>query len=140
MVVVVVLPDPFRGMGARALAPHCEWRTLPGLGSDHLPIEIVLPLSPVRHPNTRPPKFNYKKASWDIYQSYIAEHLPSLDLAMCRRVLRKDSLRLISTGSSSLPVLVPQPNERLAKRTQKSGSALLRSHRRRVIGSCEQTS
>ena len=44
------------------LAPHCEWRTLPGLGSDHLPIEIVLPLSPVRHPNTRPPKFNYKKA------------------------------------------------------------------------------
>ena len=37
-----------------SLAPHCEWRTLPGLGSDHLPIEIVLPLSPVRHPNTRP--------------------------------------------------------------------------------------
>ena len=27
-----------------SLAPHCEWRTLHGLGSDHLPIEIVLPL------------------------------------------------------------------------------------------------
>ena len=38
------------------LAPHCEWRTLPGLGSDHLPIEIVLPISPVRHPKTRSPK------------------------------------------------------------------------------------
>ena len=45
-----------------SLAPYCEWRTLPGLGSDHLPIEIALPLSPVCHPNTRPPKFNYKKA------------------------------------------------------------------------------
>ena len=55
-----------------SLTSHCERRTLPGLGSDHLPIEIVLPLSPVRHPNTRPPKFNYKKASWDVYQSYIA--------------------------------------------------------------------
>ena len=62
-----------------SLAPHCEWRTLHGLGSDHLPIEIVLPFFPVRQPNTRPPKFNYKKTSWDIYQSYIAEHLPSLD-------------------------------------------------------------
>ena len=50
-----------------SLAPHCEWRTLPGLGSDDLPIEIVLPLSPVRHPNTCPPKFNYKKARWDVY-------------------------------------------------------------------------
>ena len=44
-----------------SLAPHCEWRTLHGLGSDHLPIEIVLPLFPVRQPNTRPPNFNYKK-------------------------------------------------------------------------------
>ena len=45
-----------------SLAPQCEWCTLPGLGSDHLPIEIVLPLSPVHHSNTRTPKFNYKKA------------------------------------------------------------------------------
>ena len=50
-----------------SLAPHCEWRTLHGLGSDHLPIEIVLLLFPVRQPNTRPPKFSYKKTSWDIY-------------------------------------------------------------------------
>ena len=44
-----------------SLARHCEWRTLPGLCSDHLPIDIALPLSPVCHPNTLPPKFNYKK-------------------------------------------------------------------------------
>ena len=69
--------SPDISLAPASLAPHCEWRTLPGLGSDHLPIEIVLPLSPVRHPNTRPPRFNYKKASWDVYQSYILEHLPS---------------------------------------------------------------
>ena len=72
------LPDI--SLAPASLAPHCKWRTLPGLGSDHLPIEIVLPLSPFRHPNIRPPKFNYEKASWDVYQSYIAEHLPSLDV------------------------------------------------------------
>ena len=71
--------SPDISLAPASLTPHCEWRTLPGLGSDHLAIEIALPLSPVRHPNTCPPKFNYKKASWDVYQSYIAEHLRSLD-------------------------------------------------------------
>ena len=74
------LSSPDISLAPASFTPHCEWRTLPGLGSYHLPIEIVLPLSPVRHPNTRPSKFNYKKASSDVYQSYIAEHLPSLDL------------------------------------------------------------
>ena len=72
--------SPHISLAPASLAPHCEWRTLPGLGSDHLPIEIVISLSPVPHPNTRIPKFNYKKASWDVYQSYIAEHLPSRDV------------------------------------------------------------
>ena len=44
-----------------SLAPHCEWHTLPGLGSDHLPIEIVFPLSPACHSNTRPPKIPLQK-------------------------------------------------------------------------------
>ena len=44
-----------------SLAPHCEWRTLHDLGSDHLPIEIVLPLFPVRQPNTRPPNSTTKR-------------------------------------------------------------------------------
>ena len=88
-----------------SLAPHCEWRTLPGLGSDHLPIEIVLPLSPVRHPNTRPPKFNYKKASWDVYQSYIAKHLPSLDFDTLNihQAAYSFSLFLVEVAKASIP-------------------------------------
>ena len=88
-----------------SLALHCEWRTLPGLGSDHLPIEIVLPLSPVRHPNTRPPKFNYKKASWDVYQSYIAEHLPSLDVDALNfhQAVRSFYLLLVKAAKASIP-------------------------------------
>ena len=47
--------SPNISLAPASLAPHCEWRTLPGLGSDHLPIEIVLPFSPLRRPNTRLP-------------------------------------------------------------------------------------
>ena len=88
-----------------SLAPHCEWRTLHDLGSDHLPIEIVLPLSPVRHPNTRPPKLNYKKARWDVYQSYVAEHLPSLDVDALHihQAARSFSLFLVEAAKASIP-------------------------------------
>ena len=88
-----------------SLAPHCEWRTLHGLGSDHLPIEIVLPFFPVRQPNTRPPKFNYKKTSWDIYQSYIAEHLPSLDFDALNihQAAHSSSLFLVEAAKASIP-------------------------------------
>ena len=97
--------SPDISLAPTSLAPHCEWRTLPGLGSDHLPIEIVLPLSPVRHPNTRPPKFNYKKASWDIYQSYIAEHLPSLDFDALNihQAAHSFSLFLVEAAKASIP-------------------------------------
>ena len=37
------LSSPDISLAPASLAPHCEWCTLPGLGSDHLPIEIVLP-------------------------------------------------------------------------------------------------
>ena len=96
---------PDISLAPASLAPHCEWRTLPGLGSDHLPIEIVLPLSPVRHPNTRPPKFNYKKTSWDIYQSYIAEHLPSLDFDALNihQAAHSFSLFLVEAAKASIP-------------------------------------
>ena len=88
-----------------SLAPHYEWRTLPGLGSDHLPIEIVLLLSPVRHPNTRPPNFNYNKASLDVYQSYIAEHLPSLDVDALNihQAAHSYSLFLVEAAKASIP-------------------------------------
>ena len=88
-----------------SLAPHCEWRTLHGLGSDHLPIEIVLPFVPDRQPNTRPPKFNYKKTSWDIYQSYVAEHLPGLDFDAINihQAAHSSSLFLVESAKASIP-------------------------------------
>ena len=91
-----------------SLATHCEWHTLPGLGSDHLPIEIVLPLSPVRHPNTRPLKFNYKKDRWDVYQLYIVEHLPSLDVdaVNIHQASRSFSLFLVETAKPLSPLVV----------------------------------
>ena len=97
--------SPDISLAPASLAPHCEWRALPGLGSDHLPIEIVLPLSPVRQPNTRPPKFNYNKASWDVYQSYIAEHLPSLDVDALNihQAARSFFLFLLEAAKASIP-------------------------------------
>ena len=96
--------SPDISLAPASLAPHCEWRTLPGLGSDHLPIEIVLPLSSVRHPNTRPPKFNYKKASWDVYQSYIAEHLPTLDFdALNTHQAAHSFSLLVEAAKASIP-------------------------------------
>ena len=97
--------SPDISLAPASLAPHCEWRTLPGFGSNHLPIEIVPPLSPVRLPNTRPPKFNYKKASWDIYQSYIAEHLPSLDFDALNihQAAHSFSLFLVEAAKASIP-------------------------------------
>ena len=35
--------SPDISLAPASLAPHCEWCSLPGLGSDHLPIKIVLP-------------------------------------------------------------------------------------------------
>ena len=92
-------------LASASLAPHCEWRTLHDLGSDRLPIEIVLPLFPVRQPNTRPPKFNYNKTSWDIFQSYIAEHLSSLDFDALNihQAAHSSSLFLVEAAKASIP-------------------------------------
>ena len=97
--------SPDISLAPASLAPHCEWRTLPGLGSDHLPTEIILSLSPVCHPNTRPPKFNFKKAHWDVYQSYIVEHLPSLDVdsGNIHQAARSLSLFLVEVAKASVP-------------------------------------
>ena len=97
--------SPDISLAPASLAPHCEWRTFPDLGSNHLPIKIVLPLSPVRHPNIRPPKFNYKKARWGVYQSYIVEHLPSLDVdcVNIHQATRSFSLFLVEAAKASIP-------------------------------------
>ena len=49
------------------------------LGSDHLPILLSIPLFPVFCPNERPPSFNFQKACWDGFASYIDSHCPSAE-------------------------------------------------------------
>ena len=50
-----------------------------GLSSDHLPILLSVPLSPVFSPNKRPPSFNFQKAHWDDFASYFVSHCPSAE-------------------------------------------------------------
>ena len=58
------------------LAFSCSWEVLQELGSDHLPILLSVPLSPVFRPNERPPSFNFQKARWDGFASYFDSHCP----------------------------------------------------------------
>ena len=46
-------------------ALSCSWEVLQNLDSDHLPILLSVPFSPVFRPNERPPSFNFQKARWD---------------------------------------------------------------------------
>ena len=43
-------------------------------GSDHLPILLSVPLSPIFCPNERPPSFNFQKACWGDFASYFDSH------------------------------------------------------------------
>ena len=45
-----------------SLALSCSWEVLQDLSSDHLPILLSVPFSPVFRPNERPPSFNFQKA------------------------------------------------------------------------------
>ena len=45
-----------------SLALSCSWEVLQDLGSDHLPVLLSVPLSPVFRPNERPSSFNFQKA------------------------------------------------------------------------------
>ena len=58
------------------LAFFCSWEVLQDLGSDHLPILLSVPLSPVFRPNERPLSFNFQKARWDGFASYIDSYCP----------------------------------------------------------------
>ena len=49
------------------------------LGSDHLPILLTVPLSPVFRPNERPPSFNFHKARCDDFAFYFDFHCPSAE-------------------------------------------------------------
>ena len=62
-----------------SLARSCSWEVLQDLGSDHLPILLSIPLSPVYHLNEYPPSFNFQKARWDGFASYFDSHCPSAE-------------------------------------------------------------
>ena len=67
---------------------------LQDLGSDHLPISLSVPFSPVFRPNERPPSFNFQKARWDGFASYIDSHCPSAEEYL--------SLSLFSAAAAAL--------------------------------------
>ena len=62
-----------------SLAFSCSWEVLQNLGSDHLPILLSVPLSPVFRPNKRSPSFNFQKARWDGFAFYFDPHCPSAE-------------------------------------------------------------
>ena len=70
-------PDIF--FAPSSLALYCSWGVLLDLGSDHLPILLSVPLSPVFHPNERPPSFNFHKACWEDFPFYFDSHCPSAE-------------------------------------------------------------
>ena len=79
---------------------------LQDLGSDHLPILLSIPLSPVFRPNECPPSFNFQKARWDDFASYFDSHCPSteeyLSLSLSSAAALFTSLTL-NVAKSSIP-------------------------------------
>ena len=88
------------------LALSCSWEVLQDLSSDHLPILLSIPLSPVYRPNKRPPSFNFQKACWDSFAFYIDSHCPSaeeyLSLSLTSAAALFTSLTL-NAAKSSIP-------------------------------------
>ena len=86
------------------LAFSCSWEVLQDLGSDHLPILLSIPLSPVFHPNERPPSFNFQKARWDDFASYFDSHCPTAEeyssLSLSSSAALFTSLAMNATKSS----------------------------------------
>ena len=52
---------------------------LQDLDSDHLPILLTIPLSPVFCSNKHPPSFNFQKARWDDFAYYFGSYCPSAE-------------------------------------------------------------
>ena len=61
------------------LAFSCSWEVLQDLGSDHLPILLSIPISPVFRPDERPTSFNFQKARWDGFAPHFDSHCPSAE-------------------------------------------------------------
>ena len=89
-----------------SLAVSCSWEVLQDLVSDHLPILLSVPISPVFRPNERPPSFNFQKAHWDDFASYFDSHSPSAEeyssLSLSSAAALVTSLAL-NAAKSSIP-------------------------------------
>ena len=92
-------------LASASLAPHCEWRTLHDLGSDISPLKLSSPSFQFVNQTHVPPNSTTKKNSWDIFQSYIAEHLPSLDFDALNihQAAHSSSLFLVEAAKASIP-------------------------------------
>ena len=62
-----------------SLALSCFWEVLQDLGSDHLPILLSVPHSPVFRSFERPPSFNFPKTRWDNFAFYFDSHCSSAE-------------------------------------------------------------
>ena len=62
-----------------SLVFSCSWEVVQGLGSDHLPILLSVPLFLPYCPNECPPSFNFQKARWDDFAFYFDSHCPSAE-------------------------------------------------------------
>ena len=60
-------------------ALSCSWEVLHNLNSDHLPILLPVPLSPVFQSNKRHPSFNFQKTRWDDFAFYFDSHCSSAE-------------------------------------------------------------
>ena len=57
-----------------SLALSCSWEMLQDQDSDHPPILLTVPISPVFHPNERSLSFNFQKARLDDFAFYFDSH------------------------------------------------------------------
>ena len=71
--------SPGISFASSSLVLSCSWEVLQDLGSDHLPILLSIPLSPVFSPNERSPSFNFQRAHRDGFASYIDCHCSSAE-------------------------------------------------------------
>ena len=62
-----------------SLSLSCSWEVLQSLCSNHLPILLTVPLSPVFHPNERLPSLNFQIARQDDFAFYFDSHCPSAE-------------------------------------------------------------
>ena len=77
--LAVAPPLTFPLLSLFSLAPSCSWEMLQNLGSDHLPVLLTVPLSPIFRPNERLPSSNFQKARWDDFAFYFNCHYPPAD-------------------------------------------------------------